>query len=176
MPASAYRHRGINEVGHVNATPADVPWGRTTQDGVNLQLTANTVELQSGQATMLESVGLVSARIQLAIGLVVSELTALQRLWGLPDSAVTGDLAAVSPATPTAEVLAIAPNAMGTVERRVYVLGPGPRSTRRIEAVRARVSDLGGIQLAQNAFSLPNATWEVLAPATGNALTITDAV
>jgi hypothetical protein len=153
-----------------------MPWGRTTQDGVNLQLTAQTVELQSGQATMLEDVGLVSARMQFVIGLVVSELTALARLWGLPDSAVTGNLAPVAPATPTAEVLAIAPNAMGTVERTLFALGPGPASTRRIEALRARVSALGGIQMAQNAFSLPTATWDVLAPAAGNAVTITDAV
>ncbi len=174
MARAAYRHRGITEVGHVDITPADVPWGRTTQDGVNLQLTAQTVELQSGQATMLEDVGLVSARMQFVIGLVVSELTALARLWGLPDSAVTGDLT-LTP-TPTAEVLAIAPNAMGTVERTLFALGPGPASTRRIEALRARVSALGGIQMAQNAFSLPTATWDVLAPAAGNAVTITDAV
>ena len=172
MPASGFRAVGISEVGHVDGA-TDVNWGRTQQDGVRVQLTAETIDLQSGQAFMRESVHLVAGRIQLVINLVGSDLTALARIWGFPASALTGDLTA---ATPTAETLAVTGNNIGSQERTLFALGPGPRSTRRVQAARCRVADLGNVTLASNAYNLPTATWEVLNPISGNALTITDAV
>lgn len=173
MPASGFRQVGISEVGHRDGA-ADVSWGNTQQDGLTVQLTAETIDLQSGQAFMRESVHLVAGRIQLVINLVGSELTALARAWGFPVAALTGDLTA---ATPTPEVLTITGNNIGTQERTLYALGPGPRSTRRIQAARCKVADLGNLSMASNAYMLPSATWEVLNPPTGTAaLTITDAV
>lgn len=177
MPATASRLIGISEVGHVTDAPADVPWGNTQQEGVTLQMTADTVELMSAQAKMREDVSLVSANIQLVIALIVAELTALQRLWGLPDDALEGDLTG---GVPEDEVLTIEEGNLGTQERALYVLGPGPVSTRRIEVARARIADIGNIQMGSTAYTLPQATWSVLNPAPAepavHPLVITDAV
>lgn len=164
MPATNQRLIGINEVGHVvdpDSTATDTPWGNTQQSGVELQLTTETVELQSGQATMKESVNLVTAAMVMAMALVVAELTAFGRIWGLPDSAFTGDL---EDTTPTDEILSITTGNMGTEERALYILGPGPETTRRVDARRCRVSDLGNLSFASNAFQTPDASWEVLVP------------
>lgn len=172
MPAQNARLVGINEVGEV-VTATDTSWGRTQEDGVTLQLTANTIDLMSGQSFMKEDVRLTSAQLQLVAALIFSELTTLRRIWGLPDSALAGDL---ENATPTPEVLSILQNNLGTVEKQLYVLGPGPKSTRRIDATRCRATSFGELKMAKNAFTLPQATYEVLAPDSGAALTITDDV
>lgn len=172
MPASNARQIGINEVGEVIAA-TDTSWGRTQEDGVTLQLTANTVDLMSGQAYMKEDSRLTSAQLQIVAALIFSELTNLKRIWGLPDDALTGDL---SGGTATPEVLSILQSNLGTVEKALYVLGPGPVSTRRIDAIRCRASSFGELKMAKNAFTLPQATYEVLAPDSGAALTITDDV
>lgn len=179
MPATGARLIGVSEVGHVTdpeGAPTDVPWGNTQQDGVTLQLAVDTVDLQSAQAKMREDSNLVSADIQMVINLIVAELTALQRAWGLPADAFDGDL---SGATPAAEVLTITEGNLGTREDTLYVLGPGPVSTRRVEVGRAKVSDIGNLQFASNAYMLPTATWSVLNPgaeSTLEPLVITDAV
>lgn len=180
MPASGARLIGISEVGHVTdpeGTPADTPWGNTQQDGCTLQLAVDTVDLQSAQAKMREDSNLVSADIQLVINLIVAELTALQQMWGLPASAFTGDL---SGGTPSEEVLAITEGNLGTREDTLYVLGPGPSSTRRVQVNLAKVVDIGDLQFASNGYTLPSATWSVLNPGTTyptlDPLTITDAV
>jgi hypothetical protein len=173
MPASNARLIGINEVGEVNGG-VDTSWGRTQEDGVGLQLTANVVDLMSGQAFMKEDVRLTSAQLQIVAGLIFSELSVLRRIWGLPASALTGDLTHAT--APTAEVLSIQTNTLGTVEKELYALGAGPISTRRINAKRARAVSFGELRQAKNAFMLPQATWEVLAPDSGAALIITDAL
>ena len=173
MPASNARLIGVNEVGEVVGS-TDTSWGRTQEDGVALQLTANTVDLMSGQAYMKEDVRLTSAQLQIVAGLIFSELTNLRRLLGLPAAALTGDLTHAT--TPTAEVLSILPNTLGTEEKKIYALGAGPVSTRRIEAARARAVNFGELRMAKNAFTLPQTTWEILAPNSGAAVVITDAV
>lgn len=131
----------------------------------------------SAQAKMKEDVNLVSASMQLVVNLVTASLQRMQRLWGLPDDAFAGDLEDAT--APTAETLSIGEGNLGTEERSLYVLGPGPASTRRVEAARCQVADLGGIQFASNAYQLPSATWEVLNPADTDGrepLVITDAL
>lgn len=170
---------GINEVGHVTdpeGTPADVKWGNTAQEGVTLQLATQTVELMSAQAKMKEDVELSESSVQLTIRLVSPDVLALQYLWGLPDAAIAGDLDA---GTPVAEVLSIQSGNLGTQERTLYILGPGPVSTRRVQARRCRVADLGGLDFASTDYQKPEATWEVLNPLAGMThapLTITDGV
>lgn len=179
MPATGARLIGISEVGHVTdpeGTPVDVPWGNTQQEGVSLQLATDSVDLQSAQAKMREDNTLVSADIQLVINLIVAELQALQRAWGLPVSALVGDH---SSATPTEEVLTITEGNLGTREDTLYVLGPGPASTRRVEVGRAKVADIGNLEFASNGYTLPSATWSVLNPGDGSTLeplVITDAL
>ncbi len=173
MPAANARLIGISEVGHVTAGPADSSWGRTAEEGVTLQLSTETVDLRSGQSYMREHVSLVLAAMQLVVNLVTASLTTFKNLWGIADSALTGDLVG---GAPSAEVLTIGPTTLGSVERTLYVLGAGPAGARRVEAQRARVSSMGNISFAKNAYQTPTATWEVLAPDVGAALTITDSV
>lgn len=179
MPASAARLRGISEVGHITdptGAPTDVPWGKTQQEGVTLQLSTETVDLMSAQATMKEDSGLVSTAMQLVIRMITAELQLLQRLYGIPAASFSGDLEDV---TPTPEVLSVAEGDLGSQEESLYVLGTGPASTRRVEAARCRVVDLGGLNFASTSYQTPEGTWEVLAPASGDVrppLEITDAV
>lgn len=173
MPASGVTLRGHQEVGIVDATPEDVPFGKTQQEGVTLQLATETVDLQSAQSQMVEDSGIVTANVSLLINMVDVALQTLQRLWGLPDSSFSGDLEG---ATPAEEVLAISANTLGSAEQILYSLGPGPVSTRRIEVARAKAADLTGLQQASNNYSLPGATWTALAPDSGAAVTITDGI
>lgn len=175
MPVEDARLVGIQEVGHVEdpgGTATDTPWGNTQQDGVEVQLSAENVRLQSGQAKMAENINLVTANMTLVFALVVSELTALQRLWGLPTAAFSGDLEAASP---TPESLTITESNLGTREDALYILGPGPVSTRRVDARSCRVGDIGGVSFASNAFQTPQSSWEILNPSTGDPLVIEDA-
>lgn len=168
MASAGARLIGISEVGHDDS--GDVPWGNTQQQGVLLQLTTETVDLMSGQAKMKEDVNLVQAAMQLQIGLVTANLEVFQRIWGLPDAALTGSLPGSN------EVLTFTEGNTGTQERPLYVLGIGAVSTRRIDAIRCRVTDLGEMNFASNGYMLPNATWEVLNPLAGDPLVITDAM
>ena len=169
---------GVNASGHFTGDDpgafTDTAWGNTTQDGVQIQLATTNAELQSGQAKMLESVSLVSANISLVFAFVVSELQVFQRLWGM----VTGDLAGgLSGGTPVAEKLTVGQASLGAREERLYVEGPGPASTRTARGFRCRVSDLGGMSFASNAYQTPGATWAVLNPEDSNPpFTIEDAV
>lgn len=172
------RLTGINEVGHVTdpeGTPTDVNWGNTKQEGVQLQLATSSIDLMSAQAKMKEDVTLTEASIQLQIALINADAQALQYLWGMPAAALAGDLGG----TPTPEVLTIQEGNLGTEERALYVIAPGPASTRRVQARRCRVADLGGLAFASTDYQTPEATWEVLNPTsamTQAPLVITDAV
>lgn len=173
MAIDGVRLVGITEVGHVEAGPTDVPWGNTQQDGVTLALSPNTVDLMSAQAKVMEDVNLLEAAMELQVNLVEASLQAIQRAYGIPDASFAGDLAAGSP---TEEVLAVGEGDLGSTERQMYVLTPGPSSTRRVDVPRSKVSSLGDIQMGSNAYQLPSATWQVLNPTDGSdPLTITDA-
>ncbi len=180
MPITNQRLIGINSVGSfTGADPGpftDTAWGNTQQDGVQVQFNTETAELQSGQATMLESVNLVRASMGLLFAMVVAELQVFQRLLGMPVGAHVGDL---SLPTPTAEKLTFTTSNLGSREDLLFIVGPGPASTRTVRAFRVRVSDLGEMAFASNTFQTPGATWEVLVPqgATPDPpLTIEDAV
>lgn len=169
MPTSQYRQIGVNEAGYVESG-SDTPFGNTQQEGVVLQLSTETADLMSGQAKVMESVNLVQASLELQIALVEAALQAVGELYGMPDANFSGDLTA---STPTAERLDFDEN-MGTVERTIYALGPGPSSTRRIEGKRCRISDLGNLTMASDSYMLPQATWRVLNPSSGVPLYIQD--
>lgn len=173
MPASAAKIRGHSEVGHVEAPSTDVPWGRTTEDGVEMQLGVQSVDLFSSQSLMEEDTGITRVSIGLVIPLVYAELEVIKNAFGIPDASLTGDLSA---GTPTQEVLALAPGDIGSQERALYSLGVGPVSTRRIDVPRAKVTDLGNLKQSKTGWMTPQATWRALAPASGPVLTITDDV
>lgn len=165
MAISNQRLIGINALGSFTGSDpgpfTDTAWGNTQQDGVQVQFNTESAELQSGQATMLESVNLVRASMSLVFALVVAELTVFQRLLGLPTSTFSGDLAA---GTPVAEKITLGTGNLGTREDQLYIVGPGPASTRTVRGFRCRVSDLGELAFASNTFQTPGATWDVLVP------------
>lgn len=171
MPASAQRLIGISEVGHVGSGPADVPWGETQKDGVTLQLSMSRVEAMSGQSKLKLASHVSEVGAQLGFRMLASELQKLQYMLGIAAADFTGDLAG---GTPSAEVLTI-DGGLGSQELELYAEGPGPASTRRIDAKRGVLSDPGSLVMADNAYMLPAVTFELLQPASGDFLTITDA-
>jgi hypothetical protein len=161
--------RGHQEVGHVSAA-VDVPWGKTQEDAVTLQLNVTTVDLYSSQSKMPEDTGITQVGMQLTINSIDAALRNVGRVLGLPDSAFTGDLSA-----DTNEVLAFADDTIGETERAIYSKGPGPLlSTRRIDASRCKLASAGPLSQSKTGWMLPTCTWNVLVPTTGNVLTITD--
>lgn len=172
MPASAARLIGISEVGHVTAVPADVTWGATQKDGVTVQLSLSRTELRSGQSALKLASHVTEVGVQLSFRMVESALQALGYMLGLAAAKFTGDLTA---GTPTAESLII-DGTLGSQELKLYALGVGPASTRRIEAARAVLSDPGSLAVADNAYMQPAVAFNLLEPASGSFLKITDAV
>lgn len=165
--------KGINEVGFKRAN-ADVSLGRTTVNGATIAITGTDQEVETGQSTMLEMIYRTADRINVTVRLMFVDLKNLADALGMADAALTGDLQA---ATPTAEVLAIAENALGAREETLYILTPGPKSTRRYEF--ARVKARAGLTIETNRDNTITleATFGVLRPtAGGNAVTITDAI
>jgi len=174
MPTTGFRARGHSEVGHVDPSgPTDVPWGKTAEDGIDLQVNATSVDLFSSQSTMEEDTGITRTSLSIVARLIDAALQVFQRATGTPDSEFTGDL---EDATPTAEVLDFEEGKIGSVERALYSLGPGPASTRRIDAVRSKVADIQSVSQSKVNWWTPTVTWRVLNPAAGgHALRITDA-
>jgi hypothetical protein len=164
--------RGISEVGAVRSG-ADVTFGRTTPDGVSIVFSGNELEVESGQSTFLEQLFSTSDRIAVTVNLLFADLVNLREVLGLPESALTGDLNA---GTPTAEVLAILEANMRTRTDVLYVLAPGPTSTRRYLFNRAKLRGGATITHGRDNHTVLTATWEVLRPASGNVVTITDAI
>lgn len=174
MPTSGFRARGHSEVGHVIAGPTDVPWGKTAEDGIDLQINVTAVDLFSSQSTMEEDTGISRMSLSIVARLIDAALQVFQRATGSPDTEFSGDLA---DATPTAEVLDFEEGLIGSVERAIYSEGPGPASTRRLDAVRAKVADIQSVSQSKVNWWTPTVTWRVLNPAAGgHALRITDAV
>lgn len=177
MPISHATLRGHNEVGEVIAGPTDSPWGRTQEEGVELQVSVQSVDLFSAQSTMDEDAGITRTSLSLVVRLLSGTLLTIRRALGIPSAQLTGDLAA---ATPTTEVLAIKAGNIGFEEKHLYSIGAGPASTRRIAASRCMLTDMGPLQQSKTGWVLPVATWRILDPTVNFAtplavLTITDA-
>lgn len=164
MPAENERLIGINEVGSFTGDDpgpyTDTAWGNTTIDGTQLQLAADSAELQSGQAKILEDGVVVTGRATFVFALVVSELTAIRNIYGIT-TALVGDLANM---TPSAEKLTISTTDFGSREESLYIQTPGPASTREIRGFRCRILDMAPLTFASNAWQTPGASWGVFAP------------
>lgn len=168
---AAFKARGHQEVGHVGAGPADVSWGKTSEDGVEVQMQVTAVDLFSSQSLMEEDTGISRVSMSLAMNLIHSELSVIADAFGIPAASLTGDGAT------TPETLAIGQADLGAEERALYSLGPGPNSTRRINAPRAKVADLGNLVQSKTNWMQPAPTWRVLEPVGGGAVvTIIDAL
>jgi|SRR5688572_17744390 len=178
MPASNAKVRGHQLVG-MKVSGVDTDLGRTAEDAVSIQMNLQTVELFSSQSLMAEDVGITQVGMELVINGIDGSLRNIQRLFGLPDDAFSGDLVVGD----TDEQLDFNEDEMGNTERYIFSEGPGPRSsTRRIAAPRCKVKQVGPLQQNKGSWMLPSSTWGVLRPdlTQGGAeqaiLTITDIV
>lgn len=174
MPAANAFVRGHQEVGHV-ASSTDVPWGKTAEDAVSIQMNVQTVDLFSAQSKMNEDTGITQIGMDIVIKGIDGALRNIQRAFGLPDSAFTGDLSNI---TPSDEVLEFNEDEIGETERAIYSEGPGPlASTRRIDAPRCKLVSVGALAQSKTGWMLPEATWRVLNPGSSTpVVTITDIV
>lgn len=164
---------GIHEVGAVRAA-ADVSFGKTAPDGVTIAWSGTDLEVESGQSSLLEEVFRTANRVEITFKLIYSDLLNLREALGLPDSALTGDLNA---GVPTAEVLSLVEAEIGSREDTIYVIGPGPVSTRRFEFARCKVMPNVSVSLSRDNHVVLEFSYKVLRPKTGTAFgTVTDAI
>jgi hypothetical protein len=171
MPATNAFVRGHQEVGHVITGPTDVPWGKTAEEAVQLQMNVTTVDLFSAQSKMNEDTGITQVGMDIQINGIDGALRNVGRVFGLPDAAFSGTL-------PAGEELKFEQNDIGETERHIYSEGPGAgASTRRISAPRCKLVNVGPLAQSKTGWFLPTATWRVLNPSAGiPVVTITDAV
>lgn len=164
---------GVNSIGEHDGAGTDTDWGRTQESGASLQLAVTKQTLMGGQSKMAEDVHISAVEMSVQFNALFSELEKLQLMLGIAASQFTGDLSA---GTPTAEELAIDQDSIGGVEKGIFVEGPGPSSTRRLEAERALLGDVGDLQWSDTEWQLPQVNWDILNTADGtDVLTITDA-
>jgi hypothetical protein len=162
--------RGCTEVGHYTSGPVDVPWGKTQQDGFQIQMNVTTVDLLSAQSKMVEDTGTPQIGMDIVINGIDGSLTNIGRVYGLPDAAFTGDLG-----TGTDEVLDFNQDEVGETERALYAEGPGPLgSVRRFTAERCKVVNVGALVFSSTSWMVPVGTWRILNPGTDPVAQFTD--
>jgi hypothetical protein len=164
--------RGHSEVGHVASGPVDVPWGKTAEEAVEIQMNVTSVDLFSSQSKMEEDTGISRVSMSLAINGIDGALQNIGRMFGMPDTAFTGDLSAS-----TDEVLRFDQDDIGEEVREIYSLGAGAlASVRRVSAPRCKLTDVGPLAQSKTGWMVPSATWRVLNPNTAgvSVLTIRD--
>lgn len=171
--------RGHQEVGHVNEVTSpdtDVPWGKTGEEAIEIQMNVTTVDLFSAQSKMNEDTGITQVGMDAVINGIDGSLRNIGRMFGMPDAAFTGDIDSGT------EKLDFNQNDIGEQERHLYTLGPGARdasggiSVRRIDIFRAKLSNVGPLAQSKTGWMLPVATWRVLNPGTDPVVTFTDEV
>lgn len=172
---------GITEFGEVTGATdytggTDVPWGATEQNGVTLNISGEDVDVQSGQALVLEDSFASSRAMEITARLQHAGLLNLQDALGMPSGTLTGDLGET---TPTDEVLDISGTDIGSSTKHIYALTPGPAAARRYEAGRCKQRAGMTIELASNDYVRYETVWTVLkfdpVAGTGPDLKITDA-
>lgn len=161
--------RGLAVVGLVIST-VDTPLGKTQQNGFQIQMNVTTVDLLSAQSKMVEDTGIPQIGMDIVISGIDGSLQNIQRMFGMPSTAFTGDLSAT-----TDEVLAFNQNEIGETEQHIYAEGPGPLgSTRRVDAYRTKLSNVGPLNMASTEWMVPVATWRILNPGTDPVFQISD--
>jgi len=168
---------GITEFGEVTGGTGytggtDVPWGATERNGVTIVIAGEDVDVQSGQNLVLEDSFASARTIELTARLQYSGLMNVRDALGMPAAALTGDLGI---GTPTDEVLAFQGTNMGSEEKHIYALTPGPTSTRKYGAVRCKQRAGMTIELASNDYVRLESTWTVLDGGSYDEMQITDA-
>lgn len=156
---------GLTEVGHVSdpwGTPADVSWGATEQDGAEVRVNGETLDIRSAQSKVLEEQILHAVTLEVVYRLQYADLLNVARMLGLDEASYpTGDLQA---GTPTDEVLEPLIEDIGSREFYLYLLTPGPAATRRFEFKRCKASPAATMALASSAHQGIEIVFGVLRP------------
>lgn len=180
---------GISEIGEWTATSAtggggatkeynadnvytETSWGFTSEDGARITPQVSTVVQRSGQSAVIVDSFISEAGAQLQVALLSGVLTNLKRLMGLPDAALTGDLAA---GTPTDEILIVRGGELGTVERGIYIRTPGPLGPRTYYIPRCKVASFPELAHSRTEHFEPNAVFDVYENDAGEVFWIVDA-
>lgn len=146
-------YRGITEVGHV-ADGTDVPWGKTSEDGITISHSVTRESLYSGQDLAPVDDAIMRIEASVTFRLIEASLANLARTLGLPEDAVSGS-------GPTA-VLTVLADELGTEEFHLYAIQPGPNGPRRYDFKRAKVGQPGDINVSKTAWTLPQSTYTLL--------------
>lgn len=154
-------YRGITEVGHVDDN-TDVPWGRTGEDGITISHNVTRESLFSGQD--LAEVDSAITRVEASVTVRLIEATAenLARILGLPESAVDS----------VTGVLTVLSDQLGTREFHLYAIQPGPNGPRRFDFPRVRVGQPGDLNVSKTSWTLPETTFSIITPASGELWTL----
>lgn len=146
-------YRGITEVGHVD-NGTDVPWGKTSEDGITISHNVTREQLFSGQdlAPVDDTITRVEASV--TFRLIEASLQNIARVLGLPTTAISGT-------GPTA-VLTVLADELGTEEFHLYAIQPGPNGPRRFDFLRAKVGQPGDLNVSKAAWMLPESTFTLL--------------
>ena len=167
--------RGVSQVGAVRAS-ADVSFGKTTPNGATVAFQPNQLEVESGQSTFLEDIFVTSNRVEVTFRLIFGNLVNIQEVLGIETAALTGDLTA---ATPTQEKLVISDTAIGARTDALFLITPGPVSTRRYDFARTKVKGNLTIEASRDQHLILEGTWAVLSASDDgsvNPVEITDAI
>jgi hypothetical protein len=168
---------GVVEVGaftgEQGSTITETPWGLTTQEGVRLAPTVNTVKQRSGQGTGAIASFVSEADVQVVISFTSAALDVLRLSMGLPTAALEGDL---SGETPTEEVLTVRGDEIATEEEGIYVRTMGPLGPRTYYIPRCKVASLPELNMSRTAYTEPNATFDVYETEDGVLYWIEDAI
>ena len=160
---------GITEFGSF-ITTVDTTWGATERNGVSIAIEGEDVDVQSGQALMLEDSFASQRSITITPRLQFSGLLNVRDALGLPASALVGDIAGA-----TDEVLSIVDADIASETKGLYAITPGPVSTRRFEFVRCKQRGGFTMELASNDYIRMESSWGLLRPVGGGfAMKVTD--
>lgn len=169
---------GIVEVGEFTGakggTYVEKPWGLTTQEGAQLSGSVSSVKQRSGQSASVIDSFISEFEAQLRVGLISATLDNIRRLYGLPTTALTGDLSATP--DPTEEVLTVKGSELGTQEVGIYVRTMGPVGPRTYYVPRCKVSSLPELNMSRTGYTEPTATFDVYENEDGELYWIEDAV
>lgn len=192
MPLTADRYiHGIYEIGEWSATSVTAgggdtqlfnddnvytltPWATTDGTGAVIRPAVQKVDLYGGQSTALLDGFISQVTASLQVNFVSGVLDIIKKMWGLPDTAHTGDLGA---GTPTKEVLRVNAAEIGTQERQMYVKamggGDGPRTW---FFPRCKPSDLTELALSKTDYLKPGGAFDLFENADRDLFWAEDAV
>jgi hypothetical protein len=168
--------RGVSQVGAVRADE-DVSFGKTTPNGATVAFQPSQLEVESGQSTFLEDIFVTSNRVEVTFRLIFANLVNIQEVLGIASSALTGDLS--TGGGPTEEKLVIADTAIVSRTDALFLISPGPLSTRRYDFARTKVKGNLTIEASRDQHLILEGTWAVLSASDDgsvNPVEITDSI